>query len=209
MKCPDLAISVLIDCDEGYYCLEGDAAPRLCDEGTITIGTTATDHDENEDCTVLTKNDWIKTVSIFGTIDDGYEANEIPDGDADGAAETWTVPVKRGNLCAIGQYCQGGDTNDCGPGKYCPEEKMIADGNDCDAGFYCQGAATNRRPTEIALQMGDRCLEGQFCIAGVDAGTDCAKGSYSSARGLTVSTECTECPNGFQCLTDGMLLTDV
>jgi len=86
---------------------------------------------------------------------------------------------------------------------------MIADGDDCDAGYYCEGASENRRPTSLTDYKGDRCVAGSWCEAGVDAGTECVEGTYSSARGLTVDTECVTCPNGYECLTTGMQLTDV
>jgi hypothetical protein len=52
-------------------------------------------------------------------------------------------------------------------------------------------------------------VAGSWCGVGVDAGTECLAGTYSSARGLTVDTECITCPNGYECATDGMVLTDV
>ena len=43
MLCKTTGVSVPDACDAQYYCLAGDARPRLCDEGTLTVGTTAAD----------------------------------------------------------------------------------------------------------------------------------------------------------------------
>jgi len=37
-------------CTDGYYCLLGDAAPRLCDEGFKTVGSTIANKDLKADC---------------------------------------------------------------------------------------------------------------------------------------------------------------
>ena len=50
-------------CTDGYYCLLGDAAPRLCDEGYKTTGSNIADKDAKADCVCGTKNEWIKTVA--------------------------------------------------------------------------------------------------------------------------------------------------
>lgn len=126
------------------------------------------------------------------------------------------MPRLLGRLCEVGQYCQGGVAIDCGLGKYCPEEQLTVDGSNCDAGFYCEGKAMNRRPstyiddpTASRIYNGDRCESGQFCEEGVSAGTNCAEGTFSSARGLREQAECSKCPNGYECNTSGMEFADV
>lgn len=37
---------------------------------------------------------------------------------------------------------------------------------------------------------------------------DCPKGTFSSARGLTIEDECIDCPNGFICPNLGMVEAD-
>ena len=123
---------------------------------------------------------------LKGTIADGYESLV--------AGETWFVPRIGGRLCQIGFYCVGGVAFECSPGKYCPINQMTADGESCDAGYYCLGKSKNRRPTSLTDHFGDRCETGKWCASGVSAGTKCAKGTYSSARGLTMDTECITCP---------------
>ena len=147
----------------------------------------------------------MKTVELQGTIDDGYYSPT--------QGQTWKVPVI-GNaaICTVGSICTGGQKFSCSAGKYCEDIKMslaAGDQPDCDAGYYCLGdglemvvdtkGATNRRPTSESDELGDACKSGQFCTVGVSAGTNCAAGTYSSARGLTVGTECTTCPDGFEC----------
>lgn len=87
---------------------------------------------------------------------------------------------------------------------------MTADGTNCDAGYYCNAAAHNQRPTSVTDYNGDRCPEGKYCLAGVTTdGAQCAKGTYSSARGLIADTECIRCPLGYMCVNLGMIYTDL
>lgn len=54
------------------------------------------------------------------------------------------------------------------------------------------------------------CVPGKWCGVGTGSagGTECLKGTYSSANGLTEASECISCPNGFMCPNDGMIETD-
>ena len=89
----------------------------------------------------------MKTPWIQGTVDDGYFSET--------EGQIWNVPTQgTTGLCIIGQYCQGGVSNDCGDGKYCHEQKMVADGPDCDKGYYCVGGALNRRPSDLLTHNG-------------------------------------------------------
>jgi hypothetical protein len=48
------------------------------------------------------------------------------------------------------------------------------------------------------------CLPQQFCVQGSSAGADCPVGTYSDARGLQASAQCSPCKNGFYCETPGL-----
>ena len=61
--CPNKGLSAEGTCTDGYYCLLGDANPRLCDEGFKTVGSTIANKDTKADCQVLTTQDYIKTVT--------------------------------------------------------------------------------------------------------------------------------------------------
>lgn len=50
MMCNNKGLSSAVACTDGYFCLAGDSAPRLCDEGLITVGSTADKKDEKADC---------------------------------------------------------------------------------------------------------------------------------------------------------------
>lgn len=109
----------------------GAPAPLLCDEGKTTKMTGAaadgSDTDAISDCVTLTRQDWIQTVNLRGTIMDGYESKEV--------GEKWKIPVLKGQYCDVGQFCKGGDTNPCGLGLYCDRVGLTADGIACDAGY--------------------------------------------------------------------------
>jgi hypothetical protein len=42
----------------------------------------------------------------------------------------------------------------------------------------------------------------------VNAGTDCAKGTFNGGKGMRVATECNECPPGYICDELGLLFVD-
>jgi len=152
----------------------------------------AAQDDPDTDCIKPVSTEYVKTPLLKGVIEDGYFSNT--------EGQIWQVPTNgETGLCIVGQYCQGGVSYDCGEGKFCHDVKLTVDGNDCDYGFYCLGGATNRRPTNVADQKGDRCPQGKFCVAGtgITEGEECPVGTYSSAYGLREQAECITCPNGF------------
>ena len=65
------------------------------------------------------------------------------------------------------------------------------------------------RPSTLATDGGELCEAGKWCGAGVSAGSDCLEGTYSDARGLTLASECHNCPHGYMCETQGMLAADL
>lgn len=194
--CNDKGLAAEVACTDGYWCDLGDARPRLCDEGTMTQGSNTADKDVKADCKVKGKNDYIKSVVKTGTIADGYESTE--------PGEAWEIPTTKGQYCQQGKICTGGDSADCTAGKFCDRWQLAAAVDNCDSGYYCEAGATTRRPNDLSRYNGDRCLAGQWCGTGVNAGTNCAEGTFNSGRGLKNANECVDCPKGYICNTAGL-----
>lgn len=131
-----------------------------------------------------------------GIIEEGYYGKLV--------GESFNIPTRYGGVCGPGSFCTAGIRADCVAGTYCEYELMSTNTDLCDAGYYCEAGTLRRRPTELSSHKGAMCLPQQFCVQGSSAGADCPVGTYSDARGLQASAQCSPCKNGFYCETPGL-----
>ena len=122
------------------------------------------------------------------------------------------------NICPAGFYCQTGTAepracppgtfnptpgiiaeSDCLPctgGFYCGEHNLTSPSGPCDPGFYCDSAA------DVSTFIG--CPIGSYCPNASANYTLCPEGTFSNQTNMGSVDECTTCPGGFYCETQGL-----
>jgi len=161
-------------------------------------------------CVEIDKNHWYKSpgvdnaatpANLFGDITDGYNWNGRTGAkDAIPAAST---------VCESGFFCVKGDMTPCANGKWCNNRKRATDGDTCPAGYFCVQATNPLNNmltgTNFKALIRQFCPPGYACLDGSSTAADattfqkCPVGTYSSAYGLTATSECHDCPEGFVC----------
>ncbi|CAG5113760.1 Oidioi.mRNA.OKI2018_I69.chr2.g7850.t1.cds [Oikopleura dioica] len=198
-------------CPEGFYCPPSNTttgrlpcpAGHMCPEGSIVAFP----------CPHGTYQDQQRRSSCETCLAGNY---------CEGATEK---PVE----CGLGNYCPAGTgfPIPCPPGTYndadssnsgrsyerfckeCPAGKACTTAGikdpitslpNCAPGINCIGGASDVLQSDG--KYGEICPIGSYC----DDGTakPCPVGSYGSRSGLTSSSECSECPQGFDCSEEGV-----
>ena len=73
----------------------------------------------------------------------------------------------------------------------------------CHAGYICYAKSTEPAPTDS--KSGVICPQGEWCAAGVTAGTKCDIGTKNPYYGLTKKEECITCDADETCDTTGKI----
>ena len=176
-------------CPLGHRCPLGTAKAQPCPKGSFA------DSCASEDCRPCREGYFC---------DSAAEKEELCDVGSFCPAETGS-PIP----CPPGTYgTDSGICSACPEGKYCeyPTDDTVSTigltdpSGDCAAGYECiSGSIT---PTPMDGVMGQLCPQGYFCPNGLKE--PCPIGSYGHKTGLKSPDECSECPDGFDCTSEGI-----
>ena len=161
------------DCPKGYYCPAGTENPRQfpCPAGTYNDATGVSSISSCQQCT------------------QGYGCEPGTNSD--------TNPMKK---CIPGYYCPAGSKSPrevaCAAGSFGIVEGQYTSASacnqNCEAGYYC---------LEGSDRLTGECWEGFYCTPNSKKPTEvpCLAGTYSNVRGLSLQSQCKDCPAGYYC----------
>lgn len=121
--------------------------------------------------------------------------------------------VSIGTPCGIGTF--NSMTNQatsasclaCTGGKYCSIAGLSLYQGDCDPGFWCTSSSTLKNPETSHSTYGP-CPVGYFCLSGSAEPAPCPSGKLRAATLGTALGDCTNCPSGYYCTTQGRSTTE-
>ena len=165
-----------VACPVGYYSFEGQSLCSACSAGFICTGTgNTTPSPVSKECPL---------------------GNYCPIG-AFGISESLACPI--GTFQVFLAKTSISDCLPCPAGYLCDDPaSALPAAPDCTSGFYCPGISSTKNWYDL-LQGADsfnpinpdsvRVLEVKY---------PCPAGSYSATTGLSLESQCTECPGIFQ-----------
>ena len=179
-------------CPKGHRCPEGTADAQPCPAGTWTDSCGRSQCSDCQERYFCDQGAEAMTECAIGSFCPRKTGSPIP--------------------CPPGTYgVESGVCKACDAGKYCkyPENPndpnldtvgLTAPTGDCANGYECiQGAFTDKPMDGVTGRL---CPQGYYCQAGLK--TPCPKDYYGDREGLKSEIECTLCPNGFDCQTEGI-----
>ncbi|XP_070552128.1 fibrillin-2-like [Ptychodera flava] len=198
------------ECDEGYYCPEGQAVSNpndyMCPQGHYCPkGST-----EPVRCDSGTYQDEI-TQATCKTCPQGYFCDNTME----------PVVLWQNSTCPNGHYCPEGtryayefkcprgtfsdrpglnESDDCNPcpgGYFCPEEAMTSYSDLCSPGYFCRRYAVEATPDQD--DNANICPAGFYCGEGTDEPSRCPKGTFSYNTMLERESDCLNCTKGYYC----------
>ena len=183
-------------CGAGNYCFAGSTSPTPCGKGTATADPTS------QQCPMCAEGKYQGEdgATECVTCGDGFmcppgSSARIPASCDEGTFLKSGVTFRNQDdceTCPVAKWCPGGRT----PPKLCSAGTFadtigLAQCVDCPAGtFQSKSGATACDP----------CTPGSYCEVAAAAVSLCQVGTYSSAPGLSSSSECMTCPAGSSCL---------
>ncbi|CEM37955.1 unnamed protein product [Vitrella brassicaformis CCMP3155] len=180
------------ECPSGMYCPAGSAAPLPCPPGTTGSPEGSSVPGDCGDCPA---GFFCSSTGTPIPCDMGfvcYNRSETP---------TPTVnipsPPVQGIICPFGYYCPAGTLTEllCVAPTYSDAEGL-GECLGCPAGFYCNVDAMSNG-TEFV------CPKGNYCPFNVTTPIPCPPGTFADAEALTSPDDCSICPRGYYCDTDG------
>jgi len=215
--CPRGSTAPII-CPAGYFCEAGTqdfcaaggvggcdtTPPKACLPGTFSPVRGLSDSSQCETCPA---GSYCPAPSVYptpcppGTYSPSFGA--INSGtcllcDAGSACTLGGLLAPNSN-CSAGHYCPQGTVypsdTPCPPGKYTDSlsASMLTDCMACPKGYTCGFGTGGLANPPVP------CKAGQWCAAGVSAGTNCPAGTYSNATTNTLASDCLPCTAGWSC----------
>ncbi|GKT33090.1 hypothetical protein ADUPG1_007102, partial [Aduncisulcus paluster] len=218
-----------VPCTQGYYCPRGTAnidptvttgpkAPRACPKGTFGNTTGLGGDYECDDCEIGYQCPTAAMTAVGDECQDGYYQDETGQTGCKTCPAGYMCPagaaVTSPTVCSAGYYSDEGASSctRCPAGHYCPGEgvsqDMMEDVYICPAKFLCIADSIyglDLSPTDDPTTY--LCPIGQYCEAGTTAAEDCPAGTYRSSTGAGSESDCTSCPPGKYCETEGLTTT--
>lgn len=181
-------------CEAGYRCPAGSKAPQPCPYGTYQ------NSEGQSDCLTCPARRYCNISDNGGTLIGTINPIDCDSGHFCPAGSGFQIP------CPPGTFSNSTRTlvcEICPAGYYCPDPGMtdVDDTYKCDPGFDCLGGAINKDQSDGVL--GQICPLGYYCPDGRKIA--CESGSYGASTGLQDSTECSECPAGYDCTTSSAI----
>ncbi|XP_019636845.1 PREDICTED: plasminogen-like [Branchiostoma belcheri] len=196
-------------CPRGYYCPEGSSFTISCPPGTFSNNY---GNRQLEDCIACTMGSYCagyENTGPTGLCDAGYYC---PGGQRTPSPPDYICPP--GHFCTRGSHapqpCPIGtfsnvtglraaeDCIACTMGSYCAGYENTGPTGLCNAGYYCPGGQRTPSPPEYI------CPPGHFCTRGSHAPQPCPIGTFSNVTGLGAAEDCSQCPAGRYCESEGM-----
>eukprot|EP00752_Nemacystus_decipiens_P010330 g9202.t1 len=187
LTCSSEASTNCTSCPAGYFCDDPEAPPQPCEVGYYSGGGTAV-------CEACQPGYHCPEASTSAT----PAGSECPEGTYCNPARTLLECPEGtyGNTTAAGSLEEGCQA--CTEGYFCQDTgNTLSTRGICPAGYYCPAGSASATPCPAGSyndQTGswtpDVCAHSYPCPAG----------SYSGVQGLTVSTQCQDCPVGAYCL---------
>ncbi|XP_069038919.1 neurogenic locus notch homolog protein 3 isoform X1 [Lepisosteus oculatus] len=203
-------------CPPGSYCPAGTGMPQPCPRGTFSEKSGLTDPSQCQVCKPGYFCSEPGQTAVTGPCLPGFYCLE-------GSPSSAPTSEAFGGICSPGHFCEGGS----GVPSPCPEGTHRREGGgraradctpcpagwyqalsgqpeceSCPPGFYCSPAVLEPRGAVVPLP----CPSGHFCPRGTPFGTrnPCPEGTYSRILGLTSSAQCSQCPEGRFCGSQGL-----
>ena len=192
--------TIYTDCPAGYYCPvnTGYRYSNPCSPGTFNPNTGESSVSACQVCTAGSYCYDEGMSAVSGDCADGYYCT---------GGSIVSKPVddsSLGSVCLRGYYCPSGSSTytTCDAGSYCISQGLSAVSGTCTGGYYCLAGSITPVPTDDA--SGNICPQGSHCEAGVGTYTSCPQGTFGAGKGVSSSSECTDCPYGYYCGTTGL-----
>ncbi|KAJ8397174.1 hypothetical protein AAFF_G00440080 [Aldrovandia affinis] len=179
----------------GFYCPEGSAAPRSCDQGLYCdgpglaspTGPCSPGGSAVEDCLACPSGHYCGQMGLVEPSGPCAAGHYCPEG------QTTARPSEY--ACRAGHFCEEGSPREraCTPGTYQPSGGQRAC-ELCPVGFVCPEEGVIR-PTP--------CQVGFYCPMGTANQLPCPPGSYGNHSGLAEASGCSPCDPGMYCKGSG------
>ena len=187
-------------CPAGFYCASGTTSPVGCPPGYFSSEEGNT---QPSDCSKCTPGYFCAAYGLTspsGPCESGYHC---PEGQSSSTAF----------LCPKGHFCINGTAVPvpCPSGFYQPREEASSC-EDCPAGRYCDATdldfagCVERYNDTVGVYNPAVCPQGHYCLLRTAQGNQypCPEGTYSNNTGLSDDSNCTVCPGGYYCATQGL-----
>ena len=112
-------------------------------------------------------------------------------------------PCRKGYFGNVTKLTSHDECQPCTPGRYCETATMTNHGPKCEVGYYCKGGAITGTPNNES-EGGGPCPQGFYCESGYSQPLPCPEGTYGDRMKLGGVGECTDCPGGMYCGTEGL-----
>jgi len=183
-------------CPPGHYCPRKTATPKKCPPGTFSSASGNSIVDDCEKCLEGKYcDDWGMTEAVKNCSEGFY----CPKGQNSSAPAEYR--------CTPGHYCPEGSKMEipCASGTY-QNEFMKKECDICPERYFCNGYTQNSSVCDHGVQVPQPCPVGHYCPPGMKTGLEhkCPKGTFSNKTKLNNYTECTDCPVGKYCETEGL-----
>ncbi|KAL8012133.1 putative tyrosine-protein kinase ephrin type A/B receptor [Plasmopara halstedii] len=206
-------------CDPGYECPRPDQLPQPCPVGYYSEGAAANCRScypgykcslasisptpEEDACPMggycnPSTSFFLCPAGTFGNVTAGESIDHACAPCTEGYfCEMGTTPLTR-QICPAGFYCPEGtkraSQNPCTAGTYNPSQGQKSSDicQTCPRGSYCPTGSSEPQV----------CPQGYFCLEGTRAANQypCPAGMFSGPKtGLTIASQCNECPSGSYC----------
>ena len=171
-------------CPYGHYCPLNSTAPTACPIGTY-LDTKG--NDALGDCLGCPTGKICNDLGLISPSENCPEGYWCP----------FTGLVQNRHPCQPGFKCPAGvnDQKNCKSGTY---QYLSNKGTclDCPARYYCRKDDGNNAEILAAATL---CPTGHYCPKRTINEINCPAGTFSAQEGLSLESECEDCPNGFYC----------
>lgn len=179
-------------CPSGYYCPEGSGAGTPCPPGKYFPSQGAGSQADCFDCKLGHYCGTPGLAAPTGACAAGYYCNV-------GSSVAMPTNPTYGGLCPIAHYCPANSSQPipCPAGTFSNQTGQAVC-LPCPPGFFCEAGSD--------MYENQRCPAGYFCPEGtISPGTSfpCPAGTFGGAMMLKSKAECTPCPGGKYCDTQG------
>ncbi|CAC5381825.1 unnamed protein product [Mytilus coruscus] len=201
-------------CPEGYYCPNGTKYDNEypCPTGTYSNYTGLQMESDcllcpgGYYCDLQAQTDYSKICAagyycrqgaMTGTPSQGTDADECPAGHYCPIQTTEPVKCPKGTYSNMTKLIAESECVNCTAGYYCGQLALLDPEGFCQERYYC--------PESSDLATFLDCPMGAYCPTGSAIPTLCPNGTYSNVTNLKISSECTICPGGYYCETEGLI----
>nr|XP_057935999.1 SCO-spondin isoform X4 [Doryrhamphus excisus] len=209
-------------CPAGFFCSVGTFVPRPCPKGTFSERTGLVDESQCRSCSPGFYCSEAGLSAVSGPCLPGFYC-------LDGSQTAAPISSVAGGVCPAGYYCAEGssvplpcpagsfrnetggkgkdDCKTCPPGFY-QDLSGQTECSRCPAGFHCETHRwSSTRGSFSGLSSPLPCPAGFFCPRERADGrpVPCPRGTYGPSQGLTSEGECSVCPAGHFCGSEGLV----